>query len=283
MDWWPFRRLRSIGMQVSHEPPLSLEARSALSVLRAAPGPSPWYLSHPASQLKRLGEPLRWEGSDKQEGRVYSTLRGRGGAVYAVAGFGAYVGPLVGDRFLVWWEDDRAKVGEPSHSVHLRVYEAAALEATAERTAVAELPGTRGFWTATPPTCAVSLSTSLSDGEHRLPLPSALAAFGPIVAPVKSTADGRRDDGWEQIHQRLWWIDGDRGTLRVLPQDWYNRGPYDFGYQWPTRAAVDPSDGAIVVEGIRLGLAKLDAAGQQVGRWIHRYEFYMPDPARGEA
>ena len=69
----------------------------------------------------------------------------------------------------------------------------------------------------------------------------------------------------------------------IRDRDWYNRGPYDFGYQWPTRAAVDPSDGAIVVEGIRLGLAKLDAAGQQVGRWIHRYEFYMPDPARGEA
>jgi hypothetical protein len=48
------------------------------------------------------------------------------------------------------------------------------------------------------------------------------------------------------------------GTLRLYPQDWFNVGRVDLGYQWVTRAARDPKTGRIHGDGIRIDPFILD-------------------------
>ena len=54
------------------------------------------------------------------------------------------------------------------------------------------------------------------------------------------------------------------GNIEVLPQDWFNLGNFDFGYQWITKVVRDPDSGRICGTGIRLKSFILDENGRQV-------------------
>jgi hypothetical protein len=64
--------------------------------------------------------------------------------------------------------------------------------------------------------------------------------------------------------------------VSVIPQQWFNEGNYDFGYQWITRVQRDEA-GQIVGEGIRLGNFRLDQSATQVQEWLHKDAFYHPE------
>ncbi|HET9029764.1 MAG TPA: hypothetical protein VFN49_06270 [Candidatus Aquilonibacter sp.] len=51
----------------------------------------------------------------------------------------------------------------------------------------------------------------------------------------------------------LWHLQPARGRLSVYPQDWFNSGDWDYGYEWPTRVARDAETGVVFGEGIRIG------------------------------
>ena len=44
----------------------------------------------------------------------------------------------------------------------------------------------------------------------------------------------------------------------------FNRGDFDFGYQWITRVARDPKSRHIVGDGIRITPFRLDASGRKL-------------------
>jgi hypothetical protein len=50
----------------------------------------------------------------------------------------------------------------------------------------------------------------------------------------------------------------------VPPQDWFNSGDFDFGYQWITKVVRDSNSGKIVGTGIRLKNFILDESGRQI-------------------
>lgn len=72
-------------------------------------------------------------------------------------------------------------------------------------------------------------------------------------------------------------LDTASGATRVAPQDWFNQGPYDFGYQWITRMARLPDVGEIVGEGIRLGVFRLDSPCRQIAECLVTDTFYHPE------
>jgi hypothetical protein len=61
--------------------------------------------------------------------------------------------------------------------------------------------------------------------------------------------------------------------VEVFPQDWFNTGDYDFGYQWITRVGRR-EDGTIVGDGIRLGSFELDESNRRVKTWLTQDPFY---------
>lgn len=63
--------------------------------------------------------------------------------------------------------------------------------------------------------------------------------------------------------------------VEVIPQDWFNQGDFDFGYQWVTRVVREPKTGSIVGEGMRMGVFQLDESGRQVSRWLIEDRFYL--------
>ena len=67
---------------------------------------------------------------------------------------------------------------------------------------------------------------------------------------------------------RLWRLRPKARRLEIIPQDWFNKGPFDFSFQWPTRVARDPATGRFVVDGIRLGVYVIDKSGQKIAEQL---------------
>lgn len=189
---------------------------------------------------------------------------------------------LPGDRFLTWWTRSVGAGPSLERSVEIRLFDTHAFaRMPAPRSAYSELSEEWRFYPHRDAIASLGLSAALSDGKHRVDVPPVLRELGELLLLVDSTAEGRRENHCDQMHLRLWLLDLEAGTLTILPQDWFNQGAYDFGYQWVTRVARAPATGAIVGEGIRLGIFVLDGSGRRVKEWLHEYVFYQPNRARG--
>ena len=71
-------------------------------------------------------------------------------------------------------------------------------------------------------------------------------------------------------------------TVEVIPQDWFNNGQYDFGYQWITRVGRDSKTKRIFGEGIRLGFFRLDETGRNIEKWLRNDPFYYGPRGKGK-
>jgi hypothetical protein len=72
--------------------------------------------------------------------------------------------------------------------------------------------------------------------------------------------------GGTRIYQAL----PERNEVVVYPQDWFNNGNYDLGYQWPMSIVREARSRAVVGYGIRLGIFVLDSTLRNVSAWLRK-------------
>lgn len=138
----------------------------------------------------------------------------------------------------------------------------------------------RRLFTLAQPIAAMEISTNLSDGSHVVAVPERLRGLGELLLLAPSTAQGRTQNHYREMHATRWILDTGTGALEVVPQDWFNEGSYDVGYQLITRAARLLDTGEIVGEGIRLGVFVLDSSHRQIAEWLVTDIFYHPERDR---
>jgi len=179
---------------------------------------------------------------------------------------------------LVWRIEQGSVGGNDERGVRLSLFDANSLPTIAAPEDVINAMGKASpFHVAGGEIATAFLSTALDDGEHHVELPGALQRLGELLILAESTAGGRMPATSDRPNLRLWILDTATGRLEIVPQDWYNTGPYDFGYQWVTRMARLPSTGDIVGEGIRLGIFRLDPTRRRIADWPVQHVFYMPE------
>ena len=267
---WPFKR-RKVNIYVP--PPRSPAAPAALAALGEVPGPSPWYLDNTA--IQSAAGRLRWQSAgDGPSFAGKSVLVNTGGGAVAMSDFHCYVSPVRKRQLLVWYVEERADGAD----VRLRLFDVDALRPIGDLpTIAAQLGPAARFHAVAGELDTSAVSTTLADGLHRIAIPTVLQDLGELLILAHSTADGRRQKHCDQRHLRLWVLDTASGTLDITPQDWFNQGPYDFGYQWVTRMARLPGSDDIVGEGIRLGVFRLDPTRRHVAEWLVADTFYHPE------
>jgi hypothetical protein len=59
-------------------------------------------------------------------------------------------------------------------------------------------------------------------------------------------------------------IDPAARSTDVFPQDWFNDGTPDYGYEWITCVTRDPATRGLFVNGIRIDTFILDETGRQI-------------------
>jgi hypothetical protein len=216
--------------------------------------------------LASLRGELRWVEAGRSEltaGKML--LREPGGSVLVILGFQCYVRPLGEHRFVVWYDDhsqDAFGVGW----IRLAIFDADQLRPIAEPDAAVKemaLRGARIFHKAGEVACASVLAHE-EPGQHPLELPKPFDEIDEILI----LAHTGWTSGADQTSVALFILRPRDHMLEIYPQDWFNHGKYDFGYQWITRVVRDPANGRIVGDGIRIGAFELDRSNRQLKRWL---------------
>ncbi len=219
----------------------------AFKIPQDTPGPSPWYLKDGTEVLPGF----RWHAAgDGTSTSGKTALSGPRGTV-AILNFYNYVVPLPTGRLLVWHQKHIAS--GPTKPVVLRVLEPASLRpllgtlevlcsAMKEQDVPLLLDGA--------PEAEVELETTESQ-RAGIRFPDSLRHLDELLIPCHSSF-AEPAASWERGDIALMVASPAKGSLSIHPQDWFNRGNTDFGYEWITRFARDPATGRVHGEGIRI-------------------------------
>lgn len=242
-----------------------------------APGPSPWYLEAPWAQLRTSDGVWTWGFFDGPILSGLSYLKRPSEDAVLLLDFYCYVLPLSNERILVWHESGRQRNANSPAQIVFRILhlnelapledlEAAATEMRAESGRILFHGGN--------PT-AYEFGSSVSEGTHALAPPAQFLDLPELL--VIGDYGPQSGNNYDKMVKAIFAFDFKGRQVSVIPQSWFNQGPYDFGYQWITRVQREVNTGQIVGEGIRLGNFLLDQSGAQVQEWLHKDVFYHPE------
>ena len=227
---------------------------SELPELRDAPGPSPWYLRGRPSGVPGFS----WEAAGGKGQLAGATvLTGPAGGVL-VLDFHNHVLPLDSATLLVWHQAHVAS--GPTKPVMLRVFcvpDLAPLRGDLETLCASMRAERRPFVSSTPPALEFAIPTTAAAARQPLTFPESLRPI-PELLILCASSDVDSDPGADRGQLGLMIASPRDGAFEIVPQDWFNRGGFDYGYEWVTRVARDPRTGRIHGDGIRIEPFVLD-------------------------
>ncbi len=168
---------------------------------------------------------------------------------------------------LFWWENETG----PERTLEFRAIRIAELtpiphpataarEMRVQRDRVCGLPAYEGF----------SYPVFQAPGNHQVTSPDLFTKFHESIA-LSDYQPGA--NGFDRMYRAVFVFDWLKRSVEVTPQDWFNQGNYDFGYQWISRMCR-LNNGRLAGDGVRLGTFELDATGRQIARWLSQSEGY---------
>jgi len=101
------------------------------------------------------------------------------------------------------------------------------------------------------------MDTTVVGEELRAVFPEPLLGLGELLVLCHSSAVDPAP-GWQHHDLALLEAHPVDSSYRLFPQDWFNRGGFDYGYEWVTRVARDPVTRRVHGEGIRIRPFVLD-------------------------
>jgi hypothetical protein len=97
----------------------------------------------------------------------------------------------------------------------------------------------------------VNLATTNIAEELRAEFPTQLEPLEELLILCQSSGI-RLQPAWDLGRLALLVANPSQSKYRLYPQDWFNAGGLDYGYQWVTRVVRDSQTGHIHGQGIRI-------------------------------
>lgn len=247
---------------------------------KRVPGPSPWYLRAPWRQIESAEGKWAWDFYEGQELSGVSRLISPAGQTVLILDFYCYVQPLTEDRLLVWHEAGRS---EPEPSDNPRIVftilslpklvpisdpDSVALEMRKQKLRIRFDRGEPAMF---------ECPTTHYEESFTIDAPEQYQELGEILVLADYGPADTASNHFDTMRRAIFCCDFSTNRATVLPQDWFNKGSYDFGYQWITRVQRDPRSKKIFGEGIRLGSFRLDRSGTKIGKWVRHDAFFHPE------
>lgn len=216
-----------------------------------APGPSPWYLRD-----RHAPKPpgFHWqEAGDSKPCAGKMMLVGPGGPV-AILGFYNWTMRLPEERLLVW-NQPVVESGRSTKPVRLVVFDPAALGPLEGQMAdiCALMEPHASIVLGGSPIAELELETTLVDEDRSVEFPDPLRRLDEILILCHSSAVDPA-----ATNLALLVAHPSASSYRMFPQDWFNHGGFDHGYEWPTRVVRDKRTGRVHGQGMRMPEFALD-------------------------
>jgi hypothetical protein len=226
------------------------EYKRLRGISSSAPGPTPWHAASLPSFLGPDGLELRWRKLDHMVVVLGSEDMQQN---YLAVGGYCYILPLSRDRLCLWYQ---------STSLHLLIIGTQSLKSLGTVQDVEGHPKTRKS--------SVDFISGLI-AETEFPIPNKVGKyfhqFPDEMRPMKELLVLGFVAANRPRNSAIYVMKPSENTVEVLPMDWWNKGGYDYGYEWVTKIARDPKTLNIVGEGIRILPFLLDQSGTFLG-WI---------------
>jgi hypothetical protein len=241
------------------------------------PGPSPWYLSSPSAQVHARDGTWTWIEDPKLAG-ICHLFSPRDEAVLTVD-FYCYVQQLPHERLLIWHEEGRQQSNiSPNPRVVFDLLTLTALVPVPDAESVAVNLRAKKNCVRFEGGCAAryEIVTSIEAGIHPITPPREFSELHEVLVLADFGPAELSSNHWDRMSRAIFAFNFQARQLEVMPQDWFNGGGYDYGYQWISRVYREPNRGRIFGEGVRLGRFRLDPSGRRVEEWLHDDRFYRP-------
>jgi hypothetical protein len=248
-------------------PPQDRTQQPKISTVRVALGPSPWAWTNRSHVMNGRKYLFRALGEGPDFAGVTQVINESNQTVLLLD-FGCYARLMHDGTGLLWWEGG----SQEARVIEFRVFAFHELNPIGDPFSEAkEMRKRKDHATSLPLASSFSISAWLTEGIHVLKIPNEFLQFEETLVLADHQPGA---NGWNKACRAIFVFDWLEKKLRVIPQDWFNQGNYDFGYQWIARVART-TGGSIVGDGIRLGNFELDESGKQVKRWLSQNEFHM--------
>jgi hypothetical protein len=234
------------------------DPHTAYRLLREAPGPSPWWCRNSISSA--LG-PLAWKKVDTPAG--FNVLLDSEEKPRLALPMYIWFRPLEEGWMLLWRTRHDAQLAMPTAIVVqlLNVDQLRRL-ADLDQWLGQTPPPVDPHFSAPSEFCATTeISAAYAAGEHSLSLPPAFERVPEFFVVAQNPALPTEPGGATFC---IYAVDPAARTIEVSPQDWFNDGTPDYGYQWITCATRDPASRRLLVSGFRIDSLILDETGRQV-------------------
>lgn len=227
-------------------------SRLAAALFKSPPGPSPWYLRGQAAGVRGYRWQDAGEAADATAGVVMLV---RGTTPVLLLDFYNYVAGIGEGRLLVWHQPRDYKRSSPP--IVLRVFRCADLPplgANVSTQCKAMRKKHASFVAGVPPVVECEIPTTIVDRQRTFECPEEIRHLDELLLLCRSSGIGKPFRG----NLAMAVVRPADGTYQLFPQDWFNDGPWDYGYEWVTRVARNPKSGRIHGDGIRIGAFVLD-------------------------
>lgn len=237
------------------------ESKRAHDYLATLPGPSPWALRASSQEFGVY----RWEEAGEKSPAVGKILLlNKERQVILVVDFDNYILKLSDSKLLIWWQQKTERM-QPSNPIQFTLLDLEKLGPI--QTDLIEIyKGQRlraeGIYFEGSPTIRFDIKTTLAGEEIKFDAPVELKNIEELFVLCCST--GIRDcDYFQMMNIGLMVINFKKGGYRIYPQEWFNKGSFDFMYQWISKIGRDPVTHEIIGEGVRIGsfVLKKDYSG----------------------
>lgn len=222
--------------------------------LEDAPGPSPWFL---LPEVRPVTGFVWQSAGDTALSSGKTLLVGADGPV-AIFNFYNYVMPLDDCSLLVWHQKwTEAPPTEPVRLLIIRPDRLPPLGSDVD-TLLEQMNRDTPLLTHGETCAELALCTDNATGEIRVEFPKQLRSVGELLILCHSSGIEMPGPGGSNL--ALLVARPGKSTYRLYPQDWFNAGGLDYGYQWVTRVARHPLTRRIHGDGIRIGPFVLDGS-----------------------
>lgn len=232
-------------------------------LLRSTPGPSPWFYSDKFGIIPGH----HWTGS--KGGCVI--LARDSSQIILVLGYYHYVLALDDEHILVWVQ--KGSEEETTAPVEFRLIDLSQLKPIGEdvESLSESCQAADGFLSEGPLQEHFHVPTHLNWEQESLEIPHLDVLPSQLTIVCQSSLIASPTS--HAPNHALIDIDFENARSKAYPQDWFNNGDFDFGYDWITHVVRVENTGRTFGFGIRLGAFELDKTRTKLKRWINSSKF----------
>lgn len=229
-----------------------------MEILKRTPGPTHWFTHEYPTFDGPAGLTLRWVKTGTYTWGTALVPEGQETPRYLGLGFYCYVAKAASDRLLLWRHVGLQRRPLRWDSLRMSLFD------TAELAPIGGFPDdekgdpvryTTGLIT------TADLPTDWERGRHSFEFPE---VFKAIPETIMLVSVYRQPGGLEQA---VYFARPAEDVVDVVALDWWNKGDYDFGYQWITKLGREPGTGKLFGTGFRIKPFVMEETGEFV-HWI---------------